>query len=421
MKRSSMLLLALFIAGAASAQSNKRLSAINYLNAYYSYKELDKLPKAKAAIDEATVHAETSGDAKTWIYRGKIYQAIFEQKLKEELDKQEKLIQDAGRRNNAAYFNVNADELGTAMEAYMKERELDPKKYFYEEGKQKMTECMTHFHSKGISTYNEKQFANALPFYMKAIEAGKFLQMTDTMLYHDAALTAERGAVYDQAKMLYEKLIEMKYRQGATYSSLADIYFTVKDSAGALGVVKRGRAAYPDDLNLLIAETNFYLRSGKMSEAEANLKMAVEKSPNNPQLYYTLGNIYDNLGNPKNDKGKDLEKPKDYEVQVGKAENYYKKAIALDTNYFDAIYNLGALYNNHGVAIMVASDKITDQAKNAKENARAQEEFKKALPYLEKCLRIEPKDKPTMYALRQLYARTGQTEKLQKINEMIKN
>jgi len=36
-------------------------------------------------------------------------------------------------------------------------------------------------------------------------------------------------------------------------------------------------------------------------------------------------------------------------------------------------------------------------------------------------LELQPKDKSTMYALKQLYARTQQTEKLQKINEMLKN
>jgi len=116
-----------------------------------------------------------------------------------------------------------------------------------------------------------------------------------------------------------------------------------------------------------------------------------------------------------------MEKPGNYEDLVAKAETYYKKAIELKPDYFDAIYNLGALYNNHGVAISKNSDKITDQAKYAKENARANEEYKKALPYLEKCLELNPKDKATLYALRQLYARTQQNEKLQKINELLKN
>ena len=55
------------------AQSNQIVNAFNYLK----NKEFDK---AKTAADLASVNASTSNSAKLWMYRGKIYKGIYEDK-----------------------------------------------------------------------------------------------------------------------------------------------------------------------------------------------------------------------------------------------------------------------------------------------------------------------------------------------------
>ena len=57
----------------ALAQSNQVQNAFNYLKS----KEYDK---AKIAADLASTNASTSNSAKLWMYRGKIYKAIYEDK-----------------------------------------------------------------------------------------------------------------------------------------------------------------------------------------------------------------------------------------------------------------------------------------------------------------------------------------------------
>src|SRR5688572_30481818 len=52
------------------SQSNQIQNAINYLR----NKELDK---AKASADAASVHESTMNNPKAWMYRGKVYQAIY--------------------------------------------------------------------------------------------------------------------------------------------------------------------------------------------------------------------------------------------------------------------------------------------------------------------------------------------------------
>ena len=46
------------------------------------------------------------------------------------------------------------------------------------------------------------------------------------------------------------------------------------------------------------------------------------------------------------------------------AEKSYKKAIELKPDYFDAIYNLGALYVNDAVGIMGKANKLDLNDKN---------------------------------------------------------
>ena len=103
------------------------------------------------------------------------------------------------------------------------------------------------------------------------------------------------------------------------------------------------------------------------------------------------------------------------------AETDYKKAIELKPDYFDALYNLGVLYNNHGVVLNKIADQITDNAKNKTANDLALAKFTNALPVLEKALELNPKDKNTMFALKQIYARTQQPDKVKEINERLKN
>ena len=179
---------------------------------------------------------------------------------------------------------------------------------------------------------------------------------------------------------------------------------------------------YPNDINLVITETNFFLKTNNSKEALNNLNIALTAKPMDSNLYLVRGNIYDNLANPKDAvTGKDTEKPKDYESLMKSAETDYKKAVEIKADYFDALYNLGVLYNNHGVVLSKVADQITDNAKYKAANDLATAEFQKALPVLEKALSVSPKDRNTMYALKQIYARTQQPDKVKEINDKLKN
>jgi tetratricopeptide (TPR) repeat protein len=130
--------------------------------------------------------------------------------------------------------------------------------------------------------------------------------------------------------------------------------------------------------------------------------------------------MYDNIANPKDANGNELEKPADADDKIKQAEADYKKAVELKPNYFDALFDLGVLYFNHGVAITKLADKITDAAKSKAEDIKATAEFNKAMIPLEKALEIDPKNNNTMYALSKIYARLALTDKYNAIKERMK-
>ena len=140
-----------------------------------------------------------------------------------------------------------------------------------------------------------------------------------------------------------------------------------------------------------------------------------------------MGSSYDNLANPKGSDGKDLPKPSNYNEYITKAEESYKKGLAINPDNYEMNFNLGALYFNQAaeMANQANSLKSTDDFNKAK--VKFEQKFKDAEPYLEKAMEKNPKTTEddmsiyngTLNSLKQLYARTGETEKYNKVKELI--
>jgi tetratricopeptide (TPR) repeat protein len=205
-----------------------------------------------------------------------------------------------------------------------------------------------------------------------------------------------------------------------TISDLIDIEF-VKDEKfindnykKALQVIKGGITKFPNDLNLIIAETNVYLATGEIEKAQKTLELAIEKDPENPLLYFTVGSNYDQMS-----RKEELPDAERTELML-RAERAYLKAIDISKDYFDAYYNLGALFFNEGVRVFELADAITDLKVYAQEKEKFDALWNKSIPYLEKAHELQPNDIHTLISLRVLYARLSMNEKLLDVNNKIK-
>ncbi|MBN8696049.1 MAG: hypothetical protein J0L87_05925 [Bacteroidetes bacterium] len=74
-KRTIILTLLLLVAVWSNAQQSK-------VNAAYTFLQQGQLDSAKATIDAAVVHPETSNDGQAWYLRGFVYKSIYNQKEK---------------------------------------------------------------------------------------------------------------------------------------------------------------------------------------------------------------------------------------------------------------------------------------------------------------------------------------------------
>lgn len=348
------------------AQSSKVVSA-------YNARKDGDYKKALEYINEAAKHEKTMADPKTWVYRAQIYQQI------------------AMSEDDLGVDKVTA--IGEGLESFAEAKKLDSKNKWEEEILLGNMQLKNLALNSGIQAYNDKQYENSRDFFLIAEEAANTGGDFDTLAVYNAGLAAEQAGDTETAIAQYQKAAEAKYLGANMYLYMANLYQKEEMPEEYLAVVKEGRKVYPDNSDLIVYELNYYLRNNKYEEAENNLKLAIEKEPNNKQLHFSLGVVYDNLG------------------RRDDAKIAYEKAIEIDPDYFDAIFNLGAMYFNKGVEMNNAANDITDNKKYNAARAEAKKVFEQARPYLEKAHELEPTDASAIVSLSQLYALTGENEK----------
>jgi Tfp pilus assembly protein PilF len=401
--------------------------------------DVSYLLKAKESIDLATANEETKNQVKTYAYRFRIYINLFSNSLKEE-EKKLTSIADKNERLQTAYGNVATSEFDEASKSLNKIKELDLKKFekiskgetdSEEDGKLFTSMSQLQVYSANLATgkYKVKKFDEAADFFESLAISNTFMTgKKDTSNFYNACVCAQKAK--NATKMLdyNKKMIDENIASPYNYQTIYDLKLSQNDTAAALEYLKIGRTQFPNDVYLMNKETELFLQKGEQAKALANLQTAIAKEPNNAVLQYVIGNVYDNLANPKGKSGKDTIKPADYEDLVTKAAEHYQKAVDLkpasQDGYFNTLYNLGALYNNYGNTIYAkAMEKATiaDLAKNQKGyEAKSMDSYKKAIPYLEQALSIKPDDKTCISALRTLYYKTGNEAKGKEMSERMK-
>jgi len=431
------------------SQKNKVQTAWRALNDYETSEKDGKpdiayLNKAKDAIDLALANEETKNQGKTHAYKSRISYAYYHYYLNQEVKKLEATVADKNERAMLAYGNTPLTDFESANDEISKIKDLDPKYIeVITEGLTKGTSMLGEddlkfavmaqqmkMESANIAQgkYKTKKFEEAADYFYKTGFLNTMLfKIKDTANFYNACVAAGKSKNNTKILDYNKKMIDGKISSAYNYENMYNANLSKGDTTAAMEILKKGRTAFPADLSLMNKETDYFLAKGKQQEALNNLKLSVEKDPKNAVFYIIIGQIYDGMANPKDKaSGKELAKPKDYEDLIKNAESHYLKGIELNPAskeyQYNLVYNLGALYNNLGGYYQSRTpEKITDAAKIQKENdAKSQEFFKKAIPFLEQALNIKPDDRPTMVALRKLYMFTKEEEKAKAMNAKLK-
>ncbi|MCL3781192.1 tetratricopeptide repeat protein [Prolixibacteraceae bacterium JC049] len=363
-----------------------------------SYSESGKLEKAlttiNLTIDESNPKSSKSiGWPRTWEVRGNVYRAIYSSK-------------------DAKFKALDPDPLTKALDSYKKALELDVKNRFSKSVKIQLTLLNNDLMDQAIKAYEAKDFDKATVSFEKVLELENLPIMqkdnpsVDTAIIFNAGLSAYNAKNWEKAIKHYTEAAKYGYNGPRTYSLIVETYTQMGDTAMQEKTLQEGFLKYPEDNNLLFGMINFYLLTSQdPSKAMEYVDMAIEKDPNNASIHFAKGTLLDKLEMP------------------AEAIKAYVKAVEIKPDYFDAYYNLGAVYYNIGVKIYEETSTIpaSEVEKFDAVVNRSNAEFKKAIPYLEKALEVDPNNKETMETLKTLFYRLKMMDKYNEMQNKIKN
>ena len=362
------------------------------------------IANAKEIIDEAMQDPENANDASALLVKAKVYMEIY-------------MSQDAEVKTLAP------NPLETAYQALKlaEEKDVDNKNLL--DIQQTLLVMSELTFNNAVEAFNEADYSLASKGFERSFNLSESFGAVDTTTLYNAALAAEMANEFDRAEEMYDELIGMNYDQPYMYSSMSTVKMAQGDTTEATRYIKMGRELYPDELNLIFSEANIYIFTGQIEEAREVLNIALEKDPDNPNLHFAFAANYDKMAQ---DTTYTLE---DRMFAFREAEKSYKRAIELDEDYFDAIYNLGVLYFNEGIRIFEEADaKLRENPTTAafkeyeEQEKRFQEQWLEAQPYLEKAMSMidegDPNLEVVVVSLLQLYARTNQPEKLEEMQNL---
>lgn len=323
MKKIALILLALVVMRySASAQSLNVTSAREAQNRGY-------LDKAKKLIDPACEHEQTKNDAKTWYYAGLIYS----------------LIGGETEKPKSKYKNLDADWLEKCKNAALRCKELDTDKEYAEGNNTILSYVGNEYYKKAINAFQAQNWDESMAMCEESVrifnECGKKEYAAESYLL---AGKAAMNAHNNEAILKYFKpLVRTRTKENLVYSTLFRMYKQSGDTNEALKVAQNYVKFCPSDFNANMMMAEAYLLKGNISEGNAEIQKALEKTVDKPQIHAQLqaaaGAAYENV--------------KDYE----NAENQYKASLTTLPNQFLANYGLGKMLYNRAV------DKL-DEANN---------------------------------------------------------
>ncbi|MGE0076522.1 MAG: tetratricopeptide repeat protein [Bacteroidales bacterium] len=304
--------------------------------------------------------------------------------------------------------------LGLALESLKKAIELDVDGKKTKKINEDLVKIKGLYVNEGSNFYALKDYKNAYLNFKDVIEIGQLPQLNhkDTAIYYYTALSAQLAGNFEEAIEFYKEAIKLNFTsEGAAYYNIYDAYRSLNKIDEGTPYLEEGFLKFPKNTNILFSLINNYINKGDdPSKIMVYMDKALSDDPNNSSLYFAKGTLYDKLNDPEN------------------AAKAYLKAIETDPKSFDAYYNLGAVYFNNGVKIVEEANKVP--AKEVEKYdalmAKAGEEYKKALPYMEKAFSINPESKDVLEALKNIYFRfrnesDEMNNKFKEYNEKLKS
>lgn len=408
------------------------------------------LELAKGHIDNAAKHSSTSNSPKMWKVRGDVYYAIATDSNYVALDRE------AAAVSLQSYINCVKVERG------------ERKKPYTEEAIAGMANACAASYYRAAYYYEAEDYNKSLEYWELMLTAyetdttnsiEKQLSIPKNDLVQNCANIALKAGNKTLAKKYLQRMIEdPRYLSANAYLQMSFMQLEDGDTAAALATIEKGREKLPDDKNLFNQELSIYTQRGQIEILLNKLSEVIQSDPNNITYLFYRGAIvndkavtamekapqYTDSASDARSKMKRAAKPADknkYKAQMemfekkrdsvyaesnklyAAAEKDYLDALLIDPNYFDALYNIGAMYFNKNKELIDKYNYIETSepgaAKRLEELEKQMKEgYNKALEYLLKAHEVNSEDTDVWLSLQQTYAQLGNKEESERFRKM---
>ena len=336
-------------------------------------------------LDQASTHAKTSTQAKTWYYRSFAYKDKY----------------------NATKDATARDE---AIKSLNKVFELDASKEYEATCKQLMKYMSTSVYNEAVAELNNQDYKAAHKHYDEYINMIDESEVTSELIFY-AGYTAYMAHDMEPAKQYFEKARSMNYNDPLLYEFLGKEYWELGEKDKSIEVLEEGSQKFPRNKDIVLIEIDYLLKMGNTAKATEKLDKAIMLDPTNIDLKVLQAQLYEMQA--KFDKANAT-------TLTTKARDAYKRALDQNPNHFKANYNQGLSYYNEGVNKMNDMDEDDDDLFALME---IQDEcvalFKQALPMMEKCQQMQPQNKDVLVALSGIYFALNFAEKGNEVQQRI--
>ena len=363
--------------------------------------------EARTLIKGALENPETKDDAKTWYVAGFIEDQQFNA---------ERAKQILGQQPNEP---VMYEALYGILPYFQKAYELDQlpnekgkvKPKYTKDIKSILSANHVYLFNGGAYYFDKQEYKKAYDFFNQYVEISELPMFAGTQTAEKdstfmtvqfyAAAAASLAKDSRLAIAALERAKNTPYRQYDVYQYLCYEYGearTAQDSVMLEKTFEEGMQVFPDSAFFLNNLINTYIYSNRNEKALEMLNVAIQKNPNDANLYNVMGRVYETG-------------LKDY----ANAEKNFQIVLEKDPNLTDALSNIGRIYYNQGVNKLSEANMINDSKKYQEELSMAKDLFKKALPYYKKAHEAEPEKMDNMIALRGIYYNLNMGQELEAI------
>ena len=372
--------------------------------------EKPNVGEARALISAALENPETANDPEAWYVAGLLENKQFDTEKAKELFGME-AIEDImypaldmiySYFEKADLLDQIPDEKGKVKPKFRKDMKgimfanrpyyINAGSYFYEkENYQKAFE-------------NFKMYASMAKLPMFAGDENKFGKVKDDTtaikILYFAAISASLIPNADATIEILEEIKDYGFEENDVYQRLASEYYRKGDTLNFSKTLDQGAVKFPNESYYILNLINLYIGQGEIEKSVNYLQRAIAGAPNDPQFYDVLGLVYES------------------DNKIDEAIASIEKALVVKPDYQEALSHLGRLYYNQGVGQRAKADEIQDKGEYERELAKAQDYFKKALTYFETAYELNPSDGDAIFALRNIYYNLGMSAEYEKMDEI---